>query len=285
MGLSCMRSERATQISSSSSSVPMPPGSVRNASAAAVHLALALAHVVGDDELVGPVVGDLELDQRARDDADGVRPAGAGGTGDGPHAADRAAAADQRPAAAGEREAHLAGEHGVPLGDVLAGGAEHGDRRHLRPPRAGTTSGGGSTGRAPAWAAAMIAHDLVEVVGEVHEVEVLRRDLALGEHRVAQPAEQAAPVRRAHEHDGERRDLAGLHQGERLEQLVEGAEAAGEDDERLGVLHEHRLAREEVAEVDADVDPLVHALLERQLDAEPDRRAARLAGTACWPPP
>ena len=46
------------------------------------------------------------------------------------------------------------------------------------------------------------------------------------------------------------------------------AEAAGEDDERLGVLHEHRLAREEVAEVDADVDPVVHALLEGQLDAE-----------------
>ena len=33
-----------------------------------------------------------------------------------------------------------------------------------------------------------------------------------------------------------------------LEQLVEGAEATREDDEALGVLDEHRLAHEEVAE-------------------------------------
>ena len=70
----------------------------------------------------------------------------------------------------------------------------------------------------------------------------------------------------------------GLHQGQRLEQLVEGAEAAGQHDEALGVLHEHRLAGEEVAEVDADVDPLVEPGLEGQLDAEPDADAAGLAG-------
>ena len=58
------------------------------------------------------------------------------------------------------------------------------------------------------------------------------------------------------------------------------AEAAGQHDEALRVLHEHRLAGEEVAEVDADVDPLVHALLEGQLDAEPDRHPAGLAGAA-----
>ena len=46
----------------------------------------------------------------------------------------------------------------------------------------------------------------------------------------------------------------------------------------LRVLHEHRLAGEEVAEVDADVDPLVIALLEGQLDAQADRHPAGLAG-------
>ena len=66
---------------------------------------------------------------------------------------------------------------------------------------------------------------------------------------------------------------------ERLEQLVQGAEAAGQHDEPLGVLDEHGLAGEEVPEVDAEVDPLVHALLEGQLDARarPRRRRPRTA--------
>ncbi len=71
-------------------------------------------------------------------------------------------------------------------------------------------------------------------------------------------------------------DLAGLDQRERLEQLVHRAEAAREDDERLRVLHEHRLAHEEVAEVDGRGDVVVHPLLERQLDVAADRLAAGL---------
>ena len=71
------------------------------------------------------------------------------------------------------------------------------------------------------------------------------------------------PVLTADQHDRERGDLLGLDQRQRLEQLVEGAEAAGEHHEALGVLHEHRLAGEEVAEVDPDVDPLVQARTRR----------------------
>ncbi len=68
------------------------------------------------------------------------------------------------------------------------------------------------------------------------------------------------------EDDREPGHLAGLHEGERLERLIQRAEAAGHDHERLRVLDEHRLAGEEVPEVDADVDPVV----------EPSaRRAAR----------
>ena len=48
-------------------------------------------------------------------------------------------------------------------------------------------------------------------------------------------------------------DLAGLDERQRLEQLVERAEPAGKDDEALRVLHEHRLAHEEVAEVQREV--------------------------------
>ena len=44
------------------------------------------------DELVGVVVGDLEVSERPRDDADGAGPAGAGGPGHGAHHPDRATA-------------------------------------------------------------------------------------------------------------------------------------------------------------------------------------------------
>ena len=119
---------------------------------------------------------------------------------------------------------------------------------------------------------------LVDVVGDPEHLQVGSDDLAVGQHGVAEPVDQPGPVRRADQHDRERRDLLGLHQGQRLEQLVEGAEAAGQHDEALGVLHEHRLAGEEVAEVEPAVDVLVQAGLEGQLDAEPDRDAAGLAG-------
>ncbi len=74
--------------------------------------------------------------------------------------------------------------------------------------------------------------------------------------------------------------LAGLDQGQRLEQLVERPEAAGEDHEALGRLHEHRLAHVEVLEGQAEVDVRVQRLLVRQLDVEADREPAALARAA-----
>ena len=82
----------------------------------------------------------------------------------------------------------------------------------------------------------------------------LSDDGARRQERAADPVEQARPVRRADQHDREVADLAGLDERERLEQLVERPEPAGQDDEAVGVLHEHRLAREEVAELDPEVD-------------------------------
>ena len=69
-------------------------------------------------------------------------------------------------------------------------------------------------------------------------------------------------------------DLSRLDQGQRLEQLVECPEAAGEDHETLGRFHEHRLARVEVAEGELDVEVGVFVLLVRQFDVEADREAA-----------
>src|SRR5205823_4488019 len=72
----------------------------------------------------------------------------------------------------------------------------------------------------------------------------------------------------------------GLDQGEGLEHLVEGAEAAGEEDEAFGVLHEHGLAAEKVTEVEGDVDVRVGALLFGQLDVAADGQAVGLVGAA-----
>ena len=120
----------------------------------------------------------------------------------------------------------------------------------------------------------------VGVVGERQERKILGRDHPVGESAAAHPLEQRRPVRLADEHDREVEDLAGLDQGERLEQLVGRAEAAGEDAEALRGLHEHRLAGVEVVEDEAEVDVVVHPLLVRQLDSEADREPAAFAAAA-----
>ena len=89
-----------------------------------------------------------------------------------------------------------------------------------------------------------------------------------------------APVPGVDEDRREVLDPVGLDQGQALEHLVEGAEAAGDDDEGARVADEHQLAGEEVVEVEAAVDVGVGLLLHRQLDVEPDREAAGLGGAA-----
>ena len=111
----------------------------------------------------------------------------------------------------------------------------------------------------------------------MQQVDVTRRNHARVHHRGTDPLDQARPVLSAHEHEGEGTNLAGLHQGRRLEEFVHCAETARHDDKTLRVLDEHGLARKEVPEVHAAVDPLVHALLVRQLDAQAH------GDTACLP--
>src|SRR5438067_1362365 len=118
------------------------------------------------------------------------------------------------------------------------------------------------------------------IVREDQELEVFRRDYPLLERPRRDPVQQRLPVAAAEEDDREVEHLAGLDQRQRLEQLVERAEAAREDHEALGRLHEHRLARVEVVEGEADVDVRVRVLLMRQLDVEADREPAALARAA-----
>ena len=74
--------------------------------------------------------------------------------------------------------------------------------------------------------------------------------------------------------------LPRLDQGQRLEGLVERAEASREADEGVGVAHEHQLAHEEVVELDSEVDVGIQPLLGWQLDVEPHREGACLAGAS-----
>ncbi len=119
---------------------------------------------------------------------------------------------------------------------------------------------------------------LRRVIGDPHELQIGRGDLAAGDQRVTDPGEQPGPVLAANQDDREFRNLSGLHQGERLEQLVQGAEPARQDDECLRVLDEDRLAHEEIPELKADLDILVQALLDRQFDAKADGYAVRARG-------
>ena len=100
------------------------------------------------------------------------------------------------------------------------------------------------------------------------------------QHLGVHPAQQLGPVVLADQHDREVHDRPGLDQRQRLEQLVEGAEAAGEDHEAHRRLHEHRLARVEVLEAEPEVDVRVHPLLVRQLDVEADGEPAALLAAA-----
>src|SRR2546430_5446006 len=121
---------------------------------------------------------------------------------------------------------------------------------------------------------------LLRVVCERHEVQVIGRDRTGTEHMVLQPIEQALPVGRAEQHDRKVLDLAGLGQRQRFEQLVQRAEAAWKDHEAACVFHEHVLAHEEVAKLDAEVDIFVQRLFVGKLDVATDRQPARLVASA-----
>src|SRR5205807_3273450 len=121
---------------------------------------------------------------------------------------------------------------------------------------------------------------LFGVVGQADEVEVFRRHRAASEYDIPHPFQQAAPVLGAKQDDREMLDLPGLRQRQRFEELVERPEAAWKDDEAARVLHEHVLAHEEVAELDAQVDVWVELLLARQLDVAAHRQPTGLVAAA-----
>lgn len=117
-------------------------------------------------------------------------------------------------------------------------------------------------------------------IGDDEQVEVFGVDAAIGQHAFADEVEHGFPVALPHEDDGKVLDLAGLDEGESFEEFVEGAEATGADDEGVGVLDEHDLADEEVAELDELVDEGVGLLLVGEGDVAADGRSASVACAA-----
>ena len=113
-----------------------------------------------------------------------------------------------------------------------------------------------------------------------NEFHVLRIDRLLGQQAFLHERPHPAPECAAHEHHRELLDLAGLHQREGLEDLVEGAEPAGQHDERAGVLDEHDLADEEMVELHEVIDIGIGLLLVGQIDVAADAHPAGLFGPA-----
>ena len=95
---------------------------------------------------------------------------------------------------------------------------------------------------------------------------------------VDQPGPELAPE----EQDRPHPRLAGLHQRQHLEQLVERAEAAGEADQGDRAHQEVHLAQREVVELEAELgrDVAVGHLLVREHDVEADALAADLERAA-----
>src|SRR3954452_22383810 len=97
---------------------------------AAVHLALAPAHVRRHDELVRRLVRNLPREKRLRDDADRPATPCPGCTSDSTHARHTAAACDESVPAARDLRPHFRREVDVLLRNPLARRAEDADRGH-----------------------------------------------------------------------------------------------------------------------------------------------------------
>src|SRR5207237_4756082 len=95
------------------------------------HEGFAVAHAVGDDQLVGEGVVNAFVDHELGGDADDFAAGGAGGVGEGLHEADRVAAVDEGPVVAGDGAAAGFGGVEVVAGDGAAGGAVDGEGFHV----------------------------------------------------------------------------------------------------------------------------------------------------------
>src|SRR5205814_8964064 len=76
--------------------------------------------------------------------------------------------------------------------------------------------------------------------------------------------------------DREILDLAGLNEGERLEQLIQCPRTTRQDDEGIGIFDQERLANKKIIERDAAIEEFVRPLFLGQPDVAANRASARL---------
>jgi hypothetical protein len=118
---------------------------------------------------------------------------------------------------------------------------------------------------------------LIDRVADNQQIDVGSGDLARRENRFAHPVQQPIPVRAVEQNDRKVAHLPGLHQRQRLEQLIERTESAGEDHERLSILDQHHLAHEKIAERHRCIDIRIEMLFKGEFDIETDRPRSRFA--------
>src|SRR5579863_1755206 len=124
------------------------------------------------------------------------------------------------------------------------------------------------------------APDLIRRLREPEQVPILGIDCAF----VGQESDVdgTRPIFFADQHDRDRFDLAGLHQGQDFEQLIEGAKAARERDQRFRALQQMHLAERKVVESKTQLrgDIRIGVLLVRQIDIQTDGFCPNFEGAA-----
>ena len=83
---------------------------------------------------------------------------------------------------------------------------------------------------------------LGRIIREQDQIQVARRDLPFTDKPRRNPANQPGPIVAPEENHRELIDFSGLDQREGFEQFIQCTEAAREDDERIRIFDEHRLA-------------------------------------------
>ncbi len=121
----------------------------------------------------------------------------------------------------------------------------------------------------------------VNAVSVLEIVEVRLADGAPADHVLE--VENFVPVFSAIDEDQRvLRHFTGLRQGHHFPKFVEGAEAAGKDNEGFGDLREPQFAHEKIMEIEAELgtDVRIRELLVGQFDGKADRFAAGFIGAA-----
>ena len=114
-------------------------------------------------------------------------------------------------------------------------------------------------------------------IGDFVEREILLRDHSAAEQLFLDESLPRLPIiaaRLVEHYDRQHVVLAGLHERDDFHSLIERAEPAGQQADRVGLFHEHQFAREKVFHVHqlgVAGDDLVGRLLEGEQDVQPHR--------------